>query len=87
MPLICVGSLVSVVPKFIKDTGLFKFVTGVYINIRGCRFNGHVTEIYEHGGKQMGKVVFDVAPDSSYDLLLTCSKFEGERPRRVPQQV
>ncbi|GAA5806093.1 hypothetical protein HPULCUR_011621 [Helicostylum pulchrum] len=35
----------------------------------------------------MGKVAFVVAPNYSYDLLLACLKFEGERPRRVPQQV
>lgn len=86
-PLICVGSLVSVVPKFLRDTGLLNFVSGTDINRRGCRFKGTITEIYEFGGKQYAKVTFEIAPDASYNLLLTCLKFEGVRPRRPVQQV
>lgn len=74
------------VTKFVKDTGLLDHVTGVDINRRGYRFKGYVAEMYEHEGKQYGNVVFEVAPDLSIGVLLTCLKFEGVRPRRAPEQ-
>lgn len=84
-PLICVGSDVSVVPKFLRDTGFLNLVTGVDTNRQGCRFKGTVRDIYTKGGQQFGEIAFDAVPDNTYPLLLTCLKFEGQRPR--PQRA
>lgn len=82
-PLIVNGSRVSAVPKFLRDTGFLNHVTGVDINRQGCRFQVTVEDIYVEGGQSFGRIKFDAAPDQTFNLLLTCLKFEGQRPQRT----
>ncbi|KAG2190743.1 hypothetical protein INT47_012160 [Mucor saturninus] len=86
---IVVGSRVSATMRYLRLAAFASATLPVDINAPGIRFEGNVTGMYKDGPIDYCNVTFDVLPDVSITLQVTCLRYRDTAPcrrRQVQQQ-